>query len=239
MELVATQGEARHYPLHAHIRHRTFGFVHRGCVRLETAGGGERLVGGGEGFYLRQGEPHSLSVFQDTRLHVLCVGDCGAEERAVFFSSVAESRAALVQGVERLAATEPPDGPWGNLREAGVFTGTGRVPAQLARAVRETAGLLASFPEENRCVEELAEKAGYSAWYFLRGFHMVIGMTPHRFQQICRLHLLRSLLRADTALAELAVSAGFSDQSHMHKVFKQHHGLTPQQFKRSGFRVPC
>jgi AraC-like DNA-binding protein len=62
-------------------------------------------------------------------------------------------------------------------------------------------------------------------------------MTPHAFQLLCRLRLARSMLREDTAGATAAVSAGFADQSHMHKVFKRHHGMTPGEFKNSSFKL--
>ncbi|MDL2266632.1 helix-turn-helix domain-containing protein [Desulfovibrio sp. OttesenSCG-928-G15] len=39
--------------------------------------------------------------------------------------------------------------------------------------------------------------------------------------------------RKGTTAAEAAAAAGFSDQSHMQKLFKLHHGLTPRQFKQA------
>lgn len=38
------------------------------------------------------------------------------------------------------------------------------------------------------------------------------------------------MLRSGMAIAEAAASTGFADQSHLHKQFKLHHGLTPKQF---------
>jgi AraC-like DNA-binding protein len=92
---------------------------------------------------------------------------------------------------------------------------------------------LQEHPEESLSLDEMAAVAGYSRWHFLRLFQKEIGLTPHAFLIVCRLRLLRSLLRADTATAEAAVSAGFVDQSHMQKIFKLHHGLTPKQFRRA------
>ncbi|WP_083823316.1 MULTISPECIES: helix-turn-helix domain-containing protein [unclassified Desulfovibrio] len=47
----------------------------------------------------------------------------------------------------------------------------------------------------------------------------------------------RALLRADTAAAEAAVSAGFTDQSHLHKLFRRQHGMTSEQFRRASLRL--
>ena len=53
------------------------------------------------------------------------------------------------------------------------------------------------------------------------------------------LNQLAQQLGTDPATAEAAVSAGFADQSHLHKVFKFHHGLTPRQFLRASFLMPA
>lgn len=52
-----------------------------------------------------------------------------------------------------------------------------------------------------------------------------------------RLRLARALLRTDTALAETAAAAGFTDQSHMHKAFRRQHNLTPKQFRLASLRL--
>lgn len=121
-------------------------------------------------------------------------------------------------------------------RPTACFAGVGE-NALLERSVRAVTGLLAAAPELSWSIEALAEYAGYSPWYFLRGFRNLTGMTPHLFQQVCRIRLLRAGLRADMAAAGLAASTGFSDQSHMHKVFKKHHGLTPKQFREASFKL--
>ena len=97
--------------------------------------------------------------------------------------------------------------------------------------------LMLAAPDEPLRIDQMAAHAGYSPWHFLRAFQKTTGMTPHAFQLLCRLRLSRSLLRADTAASIAAVSAGFADQSHMHKVFKRHHGMTPGEFKKASVRL--
>ena len=109
--------------------------------------------------------------------------------------------------------------------------------AAMTTPVQAVTELLQAQPEEAFSLEHLASVAGYSQWHFLRLFQKETGMTPHAYQMVCRLRLLRELLRADTAASEAAVSAGFTDQSHMHKVFKLHHGLTPKQFRQANFKL--
>jgi AraC-like DNA-binding protein len=79
-------------------------------------------------------------------------------------------------------------------------------------------------------VEQLAEQAGLSRFYFIRAFHAHTGMTPHAFQLDCRINRARVLLRSGYPLAELAQMLGFSDQSHFHHAFKQRVAVTPRQY---------
>jgi len=97
--------------------------------------------------------------------------------------------------------------------------------------------LLLAKPRKTLSIEQMAALTGYSQWHFLRRFRQQTGMTPHAFQLACRLRSARSFLRKNVPIAEAAVSAGFSDQSHMHKVFKNHNGLTPRQFQQVSFRL--
>ena len=97
--------------------------------------------------------------------------------------------------------------------------------------------LLLDDPATPWPLKRLAALAGYSPWHFLRRFRRETGLTPHAFHLLCRLRLARALLRADTAAAEAAVSAGFTDQSHLHKLFRRQHGMTPGQFRRASLRL--
>lgn len=92
---------------------------------------------------------------------------------------------------------------------------------------------LVQTPELPLDLEHMAALAGYSKWHFLRLFSSHTGMTPHAFLLSSRISLVRRLLREGTGAAEAAAMAGFTDQSHMHRAFKLHHGLTPGQFVRA------
>ncbi len=117
------------------------------------------------------------------------------------------------------------------------FAQYSRDDSLLNRSVLAVVGLIIKNPAEVLHIDQMASYAGYSQWHFLRAFQKIMKMTPHAFQLLCRLRLLRSMLRADTASSTAAVSAGFADQSHMHKVFKHHHGMTPGEFKKSSFKL--
>ncbi|WP_157140512.1 helix-turn-helix domain-containing protein, partial [Achromobacter xylosoxidans] len=69
-----------------------------------------------------------------------------------------------------------------------------------------------------------------SRFQVLRAFHRATGMTPHAYQVQRRLLLARHLLRQGMALADTAAAAGFSDQSHMTRLFSRAYGLSPGRY---------
>ncbi|MCW3480813.1 AraC family transcriptional regulator [Neisseriaceae bacterium JH1-16] len=77
----------------------------------------------------------------------------------------------------------------------------------------------------------LAEQAGLSPWRLLRGFAAAYGQTPHAWQLAQRVSLARRWLEAGRPLAEVALAAGFADQSHFSRVFKAHTALSPGRYR--------
>ena len=44
-------------------------------------------------------------------------------------------------------------------------------------------------------------------------------------------HAARRIAASDDALVEIALEAGFADQSHLSRVFKLHTGMLPREFR--------
>jgi len=81
-------------------------------------------------------------------------------------------------------------------------------------------------------LQDVARATGLSAFHFAHLFKQTTGMGPHRYLTLARVERLKELLRGtETALDELAVSLGFSDQSHMTRVFKRFTGATPKAYR--------
>jgi AraC-like DNA-binding protein len=79
----------------------------------------------------------------------------------------------------------------------------------------------------------LAEIAGLSTSYFSRAFKQSIGVPPHRYVMMRRLAAAGDLIRNTCKpLAEVAIDAGFSDQSHFTRIFTQMTGETPGTLRR-------
>ncbi|MDZ5648297.1 AraC family transcriptional regulator [Nitrospirillum sp. BR 11828] len=92
--------------------------------------------------------------------------------------------------------------------------------------------LLASV-QNGRSLREIATELGLSSGYFLQAFRQSVGETPHRWLTACRLdHAKRLLADSGLPLAEIAIICGFSDQSHLTRVFTQHVGKPPGAWRR-------
>jgi AraC family transcriptional regulator len=95
-----------------------------------------------------------------------------------------------------------------------------------------------AFVEENLgddlTLGRIAAVAHLSPYHFARQFRAATGVPPHRYVIHRRIERAQELLRdGDRSLAEVAVSAGFSDQSQFARHFKRVVGATSWQFRRS------
>jgi AraC-like DNA-binding protein len=77
-------------------------------------------------------------------------------------------------------------------------------------------------------LETLAKSEDLSKYHFLRLFKNQLGLTPHQYIMVKRLNYALELMKKENNLSIVAVSAGFSDQSHFIKEFKKVFGFTPK-----------
>jgi AraC family transcriptional regulator len=79
---------------------------------------------------------------------------------------------------------------------------------------------------------ELAEQAQLSPHYFSMRFKHTLGVSPHRYVLRERIHeAQRQLAAREASISEVALSLGFSDQSHFSQTFRKLTGTTPKRFK--------
>jgi AraC-like DNA-binding protein len=84
--------------------------------------------------------------------------------------------------------------------------------------------------EQNVSIHALAGLAGLSPHYLVRAFHRQVGIPPHKYQTIVRIHRARKLLTSGAAISEVAYRTGFCDQSHLNRCFKRTLGVTPGRY---------
>jgi AraC family transcriptional regulator len=117
-------------------------------------------------------------------------------------------------------------------------TGAHRLPAsadgELARRKLRT---VIEYIMENLggslTLEQMAAVVHLSPYHFARQFKAATGLPPYQYVITRRVERSQHLLRADgkLGLAEVALRAGFSDQSHFSFHFKRIVGVTPRQFR--------
>jgi AraC family transcriptional regulator len=83
-------------------------------------------------------------------------------------------------------------------------------------------------------VEELAAIAGVHPTHLLRTFRRYHGATISNYLRQRRIERARAeVARGERPLSVIALDAGFADQSHFTRVFRQAFGETPGQYARS------
>lgn len=90
---------------------------------------------------------------------------------------------------------------------------------------------------ESLSLSEVAEIAEVHPVHLVRVFRSFYRCTIGEYVRRLRVEFAsRELSRSDLPLATIASSAGFSDQSHLSRTFRQHTGLSPSEF-RAAFRL--
>ncbi len=112
--------------------------------------------------------------------------------------------------------------------------GMPRVGGRLSRnALQQVLDFIEDQPASDLRLARLAEVASLSPYHFSRLFRETMGRPLHRYvlgrrlERSCRL-----LLETDLSLAQVASEAGFADESHLLRRFKDAYGLTPRAFRK-------
>jgi AraC-like DNA-binding protein len=80
-------------------------------------------------------------------------------------------------------------------------------------------------------LEDICAAANLSPSYLIRAFRQHYGMTPHAYVVNRRIEFSRAQLRRGRAIAEVAADAGFADQAHLQRAFRQFVAATPGQYR--------
>ena len=108
--------------------------------------------------------------------------------------------------------------------------GTSSRPPWLEHAREQIHGDLAARPS----LTGLAESVGVHPVTLARAFRRAFGCTVGEYVRSLRIErATRQLADTDLPLAEIALAAGFSDQSHFSNSFRRYNGLSPFRFRRA------
>ena len=106
---------------------------------------------------------------------------------------------------------------------------TGALPRWLAEARNYL-----HDPGQVGSLSELATAVGVHPVTLARGFRKAYGCSVGAYLRRLRVaRAARELAETDAPLAEIALAAGFADQSHFSNVFRRETGLSPSAFRRA------
>ncbi|MBU1003776.1 MAG: AraC family transcriptional regulator [Proteobacteria bacterium] len=155
-------------------------------------------------------------VFRDDEL---CRTLVGLNEAVCRGSDALDKESRLLQAcallLSRHAQAVPPEAP-------------DRGGSEVVRLVRER---LNADPTAKVALAELSVLTGLSRYAVLRAFQREQGLSPHAYQTQLRIDLAKRLMRDGASLVEVALAAGYVDQSHFSNAFKQVTGATPHQYR--------
>jgi len=80
-------------------------------------------------------------------------------------------------------------------------------------------------------LSELAAEVGVHPGHLARSFRQTLGVTVCEYSRRLRLEWAAVQLEGDAPLAQVALDAGFSDQSHFTRAFRSHAGLPPGRYR--------
>jgi AraC-like DNA-binding protein len=105
-------------------------------------------------------------------------------------------------------------------------------PADLTTIERARGYLGSRFSKPVR-LAHIAAECGLNAFQLIRVFQRVLGVTPYAYLVQLRVNRARNLLHQGVSVSEVAYSCGFSDQSHLTRVFKKAVGVPPGAYRRA------
>ena len=90
---------------------------------------------------------------------------------------------------------------------------------------------------ESITIETIAEIADVHPVHLARVFRRKYGCTIGEYVRRLRAEFARrQISTTDSSLSEIALAAGFSDQSHLNKTFKSLFGFTPSEYRKTSRR---
>ncbi|HEY5804073.1 MAG TPA: helix-turn-helix transcriptional regulator [Lysobacter sp.] len=91
--------------------------------------------------------------------------------------------------------------------------------------------------EQGHQVSALAQASGCSHRLLLARFRAATGLAPKAYARVLRFRHALNLLASGQRLVDVAHDAGYSDQAHFSREFRELSGVTPQAYRRAPVRA--
>jgi AraC-like DNA-binding protein len=178
----------------------------------------------------RVGElPSQLGVGHDDRI----IGHIGAALLQALRRPAETNR--LFIDYTMLAFTAHIAQTYGGMRSRFETARGGLAPWQTKRACERLESDVGGKPS----LQQIAAEFDLSASHFARAFRISTGLPPHQWLLRQRIETAKQLMNErDLPLSEIAISAGFANQSHFTRVFSAVVGVSPGTWRRDVLCVP-
>jgi AraC family transcriptional regulator len=156
-----------------------------------------------------------------------CAGASGATSAANGTGTVAGEAIWDELAIELAATT---------LQASGALTRAEAPSSATARSrVAQIVQLIDGTPGAPHTLASLAAAADLSAFYFLRMFQRVTGVTPHQYLLRARLRAAALRLRDDDSkIVDIAFDCGFNDLSNFNHAFRAEFATSPSAWRARG-----
>jgi AraC-like DNA-binding protein len=125
---------------------------------------------------------------------------------------------------------------YGGLQRTSAPARGGLAPWQAKRACER----LESDLGGKLSLQKVAAELDLSVSHFSRAFRISIGLPPHQWLLHQRVKAAKQLMSVrDLPLTEIAMSAGFANQSHFTRVFSSVVGISPAAWRRDALGPSC
>lgn len=98
--------------------------------------------------------------------------------------------------------------------------------------IQRACEIIQAHPEERHTLGDLAGQVGLSRFHFQRAFTRVVGISPHAYQEACRLGHVRSALRSGERVTPALYDAGYGSSSRLYERSGRALGMTPATYRR-------
>lgn len=107
-----------------------------------------------------------------------------------------------------------------------------KLRAGVSSQICECCDHISMYPEENPDIHKLAEKYGYTPYYFSKKFKQEVGMSLRDFaaaQKVARAKHL--LVQSNMSISDISDTLGFASQSYFGSVFRKIAGMSPSEYQ--------
>ncbi|TGG91698.1 AraC family transcriptional regulator [Natronospirillum operosum] len=108
---------------------------------------------------------------------------------------------------------------------------------ELCEIIRQAVDMILTHPEQDT-LREIKDLCAVSDRRLQRLFNTYVGLSPNRFRRLCQFQQSFQQLQHGGAedLTDLALQAGYADQSHFNRSFREFTGHSPGGYLKNGLR---